>query len=158
MFAGGVVVAVVVVPVVGGVLTAVRITVTGRQAENSDVAPVALFVAVAVMTSVAPKFRAVVVKLAPPPPLVVAVVDPSGVLPSPNPDGSQLGLEKNRTVKLWLGAEVSVPVTVGGPLPTVAEASTGAPAAVMPSGLVVEAEARRCRRSRSRPRWRCCRR
>jgi hypothetical protein len=100
------------VAVVVVVVTGARKADTDRQAENSDVAPVALFVAVVVSTSLSPNASAAVVKLVRPAPSVCRLSDPRGVWPSPKPDGSQLGLAKKRSVKPVFAVEASVPVTV----------------------------------------------
>ena len=58
-----------------------------------------------------------------PEPLVVTVVDPRNVLPSPKPVGSAVALEKNSSVKLVLATLVRVPEIWTLPLP--AAVSTG---------------------------------
>ena len=58
-------------------------------------------------------------------PFVLTVVDPMNVCPSPLPDASQLGLEKNSMVKLVLAAEFSEPVMVVVLLELMAEVNTG---------------------------------
>src|SRR3990170_3978543 len=82
---------------------------TGRARENSEVSPVEFLVAVAVTTSPA-ESAAVKVKEALPLRLVLTGFSPRNVLPSPKPDGSAVGLEKNWMVKVFLGRLVSVPL------------------------------------------------
>ncbi len=81
-----------------------------RHAENSEVSPVAVFVAVAVMTW--PTVVATangVPKDALPAPSVGTFAEPRKTCPSPLPEESQAGLEKNSTRKVALAVESSVP-------------------------------------------------
>ena len=98
-----------VMPGVGvGVADPAGTTVT--QAENCDVSPVDKRVAVAVaVVPAATEAGNVTVKVACPAPSVVNGVDPRKVAPSPNPDGSHDGLEKNSMVNWEEGTESRVP-------------------------------------------------
>ena len=67
----------------------------------------------------------VTAKLAPPLSSVVTVVEPSGVWPSPKPEGSQAVLEKNSSSNCVLGVLSSVPWMVVPLSELVAELGTG---------------------------------
>ena len=97
-------------------------SVTGTQAENSDVL---LFesVAVAVMKpAVAPPST---VNVAAPEAFVVTLVDPIGVCPSPFPEASHAAFEKSSIRNVALGVLLSVPTTLVVVALAVADASTG---------------------------------
>src|SRR6266542_1019018 len=82
--------------------------VTLAHAENSDVLP-AGSVAVAVMTWPAVFTGNVTLKAALQEPSVVTVVEPRNLCPSPYPEGSQEGLEKNSIEKVVVGRLSSPP-------------------------------------------------
>src|ERR1043166_529308 len=85
------------------------VTVGARQGENSEVSPPAL-VAVAVTRSLVLRATAkVALIVALPLAACVPPAEPRRVCPSPLPEASQAGLEKNSTRNVLLAAESSVP-------------------------------------------------
>jgi hypothetical protein len=93
--------------------------------ETSEVSPVACLVAVAVTTCHLGTFLVLKVKVALPLELVVTLFWPLTFWPSPKPDGSAVGLLKNRRMKVVLAVLFRVPLIVVTRLVVLAEVRMG---------------------------------
>src|SRR5579885_671801 len=91
---------------VGG---AKQVAVTATQAENSDVSPVASVAVAVMLCPLATATGRVALIVALPEESVGTFTEPRKTCPSPLPDGSHEGFEKNSTRKVAPTNELSVP-------------------------------------------------